>query len=207
MPVTNFDRNLIVIGAGSGGLLAAYIAAALKAGVSLIEKGQMGGDCLNTGCVPSKALIRSVRFLDQLRRAERFGFTDARAEVDFVRVMERVRSVVERVAPHDSVERYTSLGVDVIQGEARIVDPYTVEVNGRRLTSRGIIVATGARPLIPPIPGVERVDCLTSDTLWRLRTLPRRLLVLGGGPIGCELAQCFARFGSAVTIVEMAPGC
>ncbi|OQX46903.1 MAG: hypothetical protein B0D86_00910, partial [Candidatus Sedimenticola endophacoides] len=181
------------------------IAAALKAGVTLIEKGRMGGDCLNTGCVPSKALIRSARFLDQLRRAERFGFTDARAEVDFARVMERVRSVVERVAPHDSVERYTSLGVDVIQGEARIVDPYTVEVNGQRLTSRGIIVATGARPLIPPIPGVERVDCLTSDTLWRLRTLPRRLLVLGGGPIGCELAQCFACFGSAVTIVEMAP--
>ncbi|OQX31577.1 MAG: pyridine nucleotide-disulfide oxidoreductase [Candidatus Sedimenticola endophacoides] len=202
---TTFDRNLIVIGAGSGGLVAAYIAAALKAGVTLIEKGRMGGDCLNTGCVPSKALIRSARFLDQLRRAERFGFTDARAEVDFARVMERVRSVVERVAPHDSVERYTSLGVDVIQGEARIVDPYTVEVNGQRLTSRGIIVATGARPLIPPIPGVERVDCLTSDTLWRLRTLPRRLLVLGGGPIGCELAQCFARFGSAVTIVEMAP--
>ncbi|MET0107193.1 MAG: FAD-dependent oxidoreductase [Sedimenticola sp.] len=201
----SFDRNLVVIGAGSGGLVAAYIAAAVKAKVTLIEKHKMGGDCLNTGCVPSKALIRSARFLAQTRRASEFGFKNASAEFDFADVMERVSGVVKQVEPHDSVERYTGLGVEVIQGEAKITSPYSVEVNGQTLTTRNIVVATGARPFVPPIEGIDQVDYLTSDNLWELRELPRRLVVLGGGPIGCELAQSFARFGSEVTIVEMAP--
>ncbi|MES9937556.1 MAG: FAD-dependent oxidoreductase [Sedimenticola sp.] len=201
----SFDRNLVVIGAGSGGLVAAYIAAAVKAKVTLIEKHKMGGDCLNTGCVPSKALIRSARFLAQTRRASEFGFKSASAEFDFADVMERVSGVVKQVEPHDSVERYTGLGVEVIQGEAKITSPYSVEVNGQTLTTRNIVVATGARPFVPPIEGIDQVDYLTSDNLWELRELPRRLVVLGGGPIGCELAQSFARFGSEVTIVEMAP--
>ncbi len=193
-----FDRDIVVIGAGSGGLVSAYIGAAVKAKVSLIEKHRMGGDCLNTGCVPSKALIRSARFLSQVNRAREFGFDSASVEFDFARVMERVQRVIHQVEPHDSVERYTDLGVDCIQGEAQITSPYSVEVNGRTLTTRNIIVATGGRPAVPPIPGIETIDYLTSDTIWALRTLPKRLLVLGGGPIGCELAQCFARFGSHV---------
>ena len=200
-----FDRNLIVIGAGSGGLVASLIAAAVKARVTLIEKHKMGGDCLNTGCVPSKALIRSARYIAQTRRASEFGFKSASVEFDFADMMERVQRVVKRIEPHDSVERFTSLGVDVIQGEARITSPYSVEVNGRKLTTRNIIVATGARPFVPPIKGLSDIPYLTSDNLWEIRELPRRLLVLGGGPIGCELAQSFARFGSHVTVVEMLP--
>lgn len=200
-----FDRNLVVIGAGSGGLVSAYIAAAVKAKVTLIEKHKMGGDCLNTGCVPSKALIRSARYLAQTRRAQEYGFKSASAEFNFSEVMERVQRVVKTVEPHDSVERYTGLGVEVIEGEAMIKSPYEVQVNGQTLTTRNIVVATGARPFVPPIPGLDQIPYLTSDSLWSLRELPKRLLVLGGGPIGCELAQCFARFGSQVTIVEMAP--
>ncbi|HEY5683728.1 MAG TPA: FAD-dependent oxidoreductase [Sulfuricaulis sp.] len=194
----HFDRDLIVIGAGSGGLVSAYIGAAVKAKVSLIEKHRMGGDCLNTGCVPSKALIRSAKFLSHARRAREFGFESVVVDFDFARVMERVQRVIREIEPHDSVERYTELGVDCIQGEARITSPYTVTVNGRTLTTRNIVVATGGRPVVPPIPGIEATGYLTSDTVWELRTLPGRLLVLGGGPIGCELAQCFARFGSHV---------
>ncbi|HEC15809.1 MAG TPA: pyridine nucleotide-disulfide oxidoreductase [Sedimenticola sp.] len=201
----SFDRNIIVIGAGSGGLVTAYIAAAVKARVSLIEKHRMGGDCLNTGCVPSKALIRSSRFLADAKRVSELGLKSARVEFDFADVMERVQRVIKTVEPHDSVERYTGLGVDVIQGAARIVSPWKVEVDGRELTTRNIVIATGARPFVPPIPGIEEIDYLTSDNLWDLRELPERMLVLGGGPIGCELAQCFARFGSRVTMVEMAP--
>ncbi|EGW55363.1 FAD-dependent oxidoreductase [Candidatus Endoriftia persephonae] len=201
----SFDRNLVVIGGGSAGLVSAYIAAAVKAKVSLIEKHKMGGDCLNTGCVPSKALIRSSRLLAQSRRAQEWGFDSMDVKFDFGRVMERVQRVVKQVEPHDSVERYSSLGVDVIEGEARITSPYTVEVDGRELTTRNIIVATGARPFVPPIPGLDQIDYLTSDNLWQLRELPQRLLVLGGGPIGCELSQAFARFGAKVTMVEMAP--
>ncbi len=201
-----FDRNLIVIGAGSGGLVAAYIAAAVKAKVTLIEKHRMGGDCLNTGCVPSKALIRSARFLAQVRRAQEFGFESATVEFDFGRIMQRVQSVIKKVEPHDSVERYTALGVDVIKGEARVRSPFEVEVNGKILTTRNIIIATGARPFVPAIPGLMDLDYLTSDNLWQLRSLPKHLLVLGGGPIGCELAQSFARFGtdsgSKVIIVQ-----
>jgi pyruvate/2-oxoglutarate dehydrogenase complex dihydrolipoamide dehydrogenase (E3) component/uncharacterized membrane protein YdjX (TVP38/TMEM64 family) len=200
-----FDCNIVVIGAGSGGLVASYIAAAVKAKVVLIEKRKMGGDCLNTGCVPSKALIRSARFLAQVRRAEEYGFKPLRAEFDFAEVMERVKGVVEKVAPHDSVERYTSLGVEVIEGEARITSPYTVEVNGMTITTRNIVIASGARPFVPPIKGLDQLNYLTSDNLWGIRELPRRLLVLGGGPIACELAQCFARFGSRVTVIIRGP--
>lgn len=201
----HFDRNLVVIGAGSGGLVTAYIAAAVKAKVTLIEKHKMGGDCLNTGCVPSKALLRSAKFLSHVNRAREFGIKSARAEFDFAEVMERVRRIIQTVEPHDSIERYTELGVEVIEGEARIVSPYTVEVNGQTLTTRAIVIATGARPFVPPIPGIEDMDYLTSDTIWDLRELPKRLLVLGGGPIGSELTQAFARFGSQVTQVEMLP--
>ena len=200
-----FDYNLAVIGAGSAGLVTSYIGAAVKAKVALIEKHRMGGDCLNTGCVPSKALIRSARLVAEARHAERFGLDRATVEFDFGRVMERVQAVVRRIEPHDSVERYTGLGVDVIQGEGRLVSPWEIEVDGRRLSARNIVIATGARPLVPDLPGLEAVDYLTSDTVWGLRELPRRLVVLGGGPIGVELAQCFARFGSEVTVVEMAP--
>jgi len=207
---SKFERNLVVIGAGSAGLVSAYIAAAVRARVTLVEKHQMGGDCLNTGCVPSKALIRSAKLLAQARRATDYGFKSMHAEFDFAQVMERVRRVVATVEPHDSVERYAALGVDCVQGEAKIISPWEVEVKDadggtRNITTRSIIVAAGARPYVPPIPGIETMDCLTSDTLWGLRELPRRLLVLGGGPIGCELTQCFARFGSKVTQVEMQP--
>jgi pyruvate/2-oxoglutarate dehydrogenase complex dihydrolipoamide dehydrogenase (E3) component/uncharacterized membrane protein YdjX (TVP38/TMEM64 family) len=200
-----FERNLVVIGAGSAGLVAAYIAAAVRAKVTLIEKGRMGGDCLNTGCVPSKALIRSARLVAQIRDAHRFGLRSATAEVDFAAIMERVQRVIRDIEPHDSVERYTQLGVECISGRARITSPWSVEVNGRTLTTRSIVIATGAEPFVPPIPGIDAVGCLTSETVWNLRELPQRLLVLGGGPIGCELAQAFARLGSQVTQVEMLP--
>ena len=205
-----FDRNLVVIGAGSAGLVTAYIAAAVKARVTLVEKNRMGGDCLNTGCVPSKALIRSAKLLAQIARSQEFGIASARAEFSFADVMERVRAVIRAVEPHDSVERYTALGVDVIEGTAKIVSPWEVEIvrtdgEKQRLSTRAIVIAAGARPFVPPIPSIEAVGYLTSDTVWNLRELPRRLLVLGGGPIGCELAQAFARFGSRVTLVEMAP--
>jgi pyruvate/2-oxoglutarate dehydrogenase complex dihydrolipoamide dehydrogenase (E3) component/uncharacterized membrane protein YdjX (TVP38/TMEM64 family) len=200
-----FDRNLVVIGAGSAGLVAAYIGATVRAKVSLIEKHRMGGDCLNTGCVPSKALIRTAKVLSLFRKAESFGLKKMNVEFDFAEVMERVQRVVKEIEPHDSVERYSALGVECIQGAAKITSPWTVEVEGKTLTTRGIVIAAGARPLVPPIPGLESIEVLTSDTLWNLRKLPRRLAVLGGGPIGCELAQAFARLGSQVTQVEMLP--
>ncbi|MGH8474687.1 MAG: FAD-dependent oxidoreductase [Methylococcales bacterium] len=204
-----FDRNMIVIGAGSAGLVTAYIAAAVKAKVTLVEKHRMGGDCLNTGCVPSKALIRSAKLLSHVRRASEFGIRELQPVFNFGDVMERVQNVIRSVEPHDSVERYTDLGVEVIQGEATIVSPWAVELKtrggSRTLTTRAIVIAAGAHPLVPPISGIENFDYLTSDNVWDLRELPGRLVVLGGGPIGCELAQCFARFGSRVTQVEMAP--
>ena len=206
----HFDRNLVVIGAGSAGLVTAYIAAAVKAKVTLVEKQRMGGDCLNTGCVPSKALIRSARLLSHMARSQEFGIASARAEFDFATVMERVQSVIRAVEPHDSIERYSALGVDVVEGSARIVSPWAVEITHKdgsiqRLSTRSMVIATGARPFVPPIPGIEEVGYLTSDTVWALRELPKRLIVLGGGPIGSELAQAFARFGAQVTQVEMAP--
>ncbi|HEY7758009.1 MAG TPA: FAD-dependent oxidoreductase [Burkholderiales bacterium] len=204
-----FDRNLVVIGAGSAGLVSAYIAAAVKAKVTLIEKHRMGGDCLHTGCVPSKALLRSAKLLSQIGRAQQWGIRSAQAQFDFGEVMERVQRVIRQVEPHDSVERYTALGVECIEGEAKIASPWSVEVTDaagkRTLTTRAIVIAAGAQPFVPPIPGLDRVGYLTSDTLWALRVLPGRLLVLGGGPIGCELAQAFARFGAKVTQVEMLP--
>ena len=200
-----FDRNLVVIGAGSAGLVSAYIAATVRAKVTLIEKHRMGGDCLNTGCVPSKALLKTARVLSQIRNSSKYGIRSATAEFDFAEVMERVQRVVRAVEPHDSLERYRGLGVECIQGEAKITSPWSVTVNGRTLTTRAIIIAAGARPLVPPIPGLDKVEVLTSDTVWGLRKLPARLLVLDDGPIGCELAQAFARLGSQVTQVEMLP--
>jgi len=200
-----FERNLIVIGGGSAGLVAAYIAAAVRAKVTLVEKERMGGDCLNTGCVPSKALIKSARVLSQIRNSQKYGIRQASADFDFADVMERVQRVVRAVEPHDSVERYTQLGVECLHGTAKITTPWTVEIDGRPLTARAIVIAAGARPLVPKIPGIENVEVLTSENVWNLRKLPPRLAVLGGGPIGCELAQAFARFGSKVTQVEMLP--
>jgi len=201
----HFDANLVVIGAGSAGLVTAYIAAASKARVVLIEKGKMGGDCLNTGCIPSKALIRSARIASYFKRAGEFGLHAGDVQVDFGRVMQRVHDVIAKVEPHDSVERYTALGVDCVQGEARIESPYAVRVGARLITTRSIVIATGGEPVLPPIPGLADVAPLTSDTLWQLDEQPRRLLILGGGPIGCEMAQAFRRLGSSVTLVEMAP--
>ncbi|WP_323874890.1 FAD-dependent oxidoreductase [Aeromonas veronii] len=198
-----YDYNLLVIGAGAGGLVTSYIAAAVKAKVALIEKHKMGGDCLNSGCVPSKALIRSARFAAEQRKAEELGFCPSHSRADFTAVMERVAEVIKEVEPHDSIERYQGLGVECIEGEARLVSPWEVEVNGQRLASRHIVIATGARPLVPKLPGLDQVPYLTSDSLWQLRTPPRRLLVLGGGPIGCELAQSFALLGIPVTLVEL----
>ncbi len=204
-----FDRNLVVIGAGSAGLVSAYIAVAVKAKVTLVEKHKMGGDCLNTGCVPSKALIKSAKLLATMKHASDYGFKSATVDFDFADVMERVQRVVREIEPHDSIERYTGLGVECLTGQAKIVSPWAVEITtaaGKQtLTTRGIIIAAGARPFVPIIPGIEETGYLTSDTLWELRRLPQRLLVLGGGPIGCELTQCFARLGSQVTQVEMLP--
>lgn len=200
----SFDTNMVVIGAGSAGLVASLIASTVKAKVTLVERHKMGGDCLNTGCVPSKALIRSARIADYARRAEEFGLESMPVQVNFRKVMERVQAVVKTIEPHDSVERFTSLGVDCVQGEARIVSPWEVEVNGSTITTRNIVIASGARPRVPQIPGLEELDYLTSDNVWELRDAPARLLVLGGGPIGCELAQAFARLGSEVTVATHA---
>jgi pyruvate/2-oxoglutarate dehydrogenase complex dihydrolipoamide dehydrogenase (E3) component/uncharacterized membrane protein YdjX (TVP38/TMEM64 family) len=213
-PPKKFDRNLIVIGAGAAGLVSAYIAAAVKAKVTLVEAHKMGGDCLNYGCVPSKALIKSASVAHTLRHASRYGLEDVAPRISFPRLMKRVQEVVAAIEPHDSVARYTGLGVDVVQGHARLLDPWTVEIsrpndNPLTLTARSIVLATGAGPYVPSLPGLEALGYVTSDTLWEafshLEHPPERLLVLGGGPIGCELAQSFARLGSQVTLVEMAP--
>ncbi|HIF9173434.1 TPA: dihydrolipoyl dehydrogenase [Photobacterium damselae] len=201
----SFDQNMVVIGAGSGGLVSAYIAAAVKAEVTLIEKHKMGGDCLNTGCVPSKALIRAAHNMAEIQRAAEFGVSTGPIAVDFKQVMTRVQNVISKIEPHDSIERYRSLGVNCITGEASIRSPWEVEVNGKIITTKNIVIATGARPLVPNIPGLQSVNYLTSDTVWSLQEQPQKLLVLGGGPIGCELAQSFARLGTNVTLVEMAP--
>lgn len=200
-----FDRNLIVIGAGAAGLVTSYIAATVRAKVTLIEKAEMGGDCLNRGCVPSKALIRAAHAAADVDRAPDFGIPAQRGMPDFATVMAHVRASIAAIEPNDSVERYTGLGVEVLQGEARIVSPWEVEVNGQRLSARHLVIATGARPFVPPIPGLDTVPYCTSDTFWALETLPQRIIVLGGGPIGCELAQSLSRFDCDVSIVEMAP--
>ncbi|MBW7471896.1 FAD-dependent oxidoreductase [Marinobacter sp. F4218] len=204
----SFDYNLLVIGGGSAGLVSAYIAAAVKAKVALIEKHKMGGDCLNTGCVPSKALIRSAKAADTLRHADRYGLEAVPVKGSFKTIMDRVQKVIAKVEPHDSPERYRKLGVECISGEASFVSPWELEVkhsDGRteRLTARSIVVATGGKPAMPPIPGLKEMEPLNSDNLWSLDTQPERLLVLGGGPIGSELAHAFARLGSQVVQVEM----
>lgn len=207
-----FDRNMIVIGAGAGGLVTSYIAAAVKAKVTLIEAGEMGGDCLNYGCVPSKAIIKSAKIADQIRHGENYGLENTVPQFSFKKVMARVQQVVADIAPHDSVERYTNLGVDVVKGYAKLIDPWTVEIQlndggMQTLTARTIVIATGARPFVPPLPGIEETGYVTSDTLWtkfaELEEAPKKLVVLGGGPIGSELAQSFARLGSNVTQIEM----
>ena len=205
-----YDRNLVVIGAGAAGLVTAYIGAAVKAKVTLVESHKMGGDCLNYGCVPSKALIKTATLARQIRHSQDYGIARAEATIDFAQVMQRVAGVVRAVEPHDSVERYTGLGVDVVIGRARITSPWHVEITRddgtqQTLSTRSIVIATGAAPFVPPLPGLDDVGYLTSDTLWELREQPPRLVVLGGGPIGCELAQSFARLGSAVTQIEMLP--
>jgi pyruvate/2-oxoglutarate dehydrogenase complex dihydrolipoamide dehydrogenase (E3) component len=204
-----YDYNMVVIGAGSAGLVSAYIAAAVKAKVALVERHQMGGDCLNTGCVPSKALIRSAKLLSHVARSREFGVREASARFDFAEVMDRVARVIATIEPHDSVERYSALGVECLNGSARITSPWSVDVEGpggkRTLTTRSIVIAAGARPFVPPIAGLEQVGYVTSDTVWKLRELPKRLVVLGGGPIGSELTQAFARLGAQVTQVEMLP--
>ncbi len=200
-----FDTNLVVLGAGSAGLVSALIAATVKAKVILIEQHRMGGDCLNTGCVPSKALLRSAKMLSYIARAREFGLKSAHAEFDFADVMERVQAIIRTIEPNDSVERYTGLGVDCIMGDATITSPYKVRVNGREIATRNIVIATGGSPFVPPIPGLAEAPHYTSDTVWSLRELPRRFVVLGGGPIGSELAQAFCRFGAAVTQVEQGP--
>jgi len=206
----SFERNMVVIGAGAAGLVTSYIAAAVKASVTLVENHKMGGDCLNYGCVPSKALIKTATLLRQMRHSADYGVAEATFRLDFAQVMQRVARIVSDIEPNDSVARYTGLGVDVRIGSAKIIDPWHVQITAadgsvQTLSTRSIVIATGARPFVPPLPGLDGVGYLTSDTLWGLRELPPRLLVLGGGPIGCELAQAFARLGSSVTQVEMGP--
>ncbi|MBX2870372.1 MAG: FAD-dependent oxidoreductase [Acidiferrobacterales bacterium] len=203
--MSKFDANLVVIGAGSAGLVSAYIGSAIKAKVILIEKGKMGGDCLNTGCVPSKSLIASAKLLHQIKHSQNWGIKSASAEFDFADIMNRVKTIIATIEPHDSVERYQSLGVEVIQGEATLKSPTEVEVNGRTISTRNIIIASGAKPFVPPIEGLDQIPYLTSDNIWDMQELPKKMVVLGGGPIGCELAQCFGRFGCDVSIVEMLP--
>jgi len=209
----SFDRNLVVIGAGSAGLVSALIGATVKAKVTLVEAKDMGGDCLNTGCVPSKALIKSAKVAAMMRGADKYGLTATQPEVPFRAVIARVLGAVKAIEPHDSVERYEGLGVDVVKGYAKIIDPWTVEIarnDGatQRLTTRSIVIASGAEPVVPPIPGIEGSGYLTSETMWdafaQMDAAPARVAVLGGGPIGCELAQALARLGSKVTQVEMA---
>ena len=197
-----FDRNLIVIGAGTAGLVAALVAAKSGAVVTLAEAHEMGGDCLNTGCVPSKALIHAARLVAQAQAGSVLGLFGPVGFIDSAAAMAYVRASIAAVAPHDSVERYRGLGVDVRHGRAKITSPWSIEVEGETLTTRSIIIATGAEPAVPPIPGLEETGYVTSETLWRLEQAPKRLLILGGGPIACELSQAFARLGSAVTVVQ-----
>jgi dihydrolipoamide dehydrogenase len=198
-----FDYNMVVIGAGSAGLVTAYISAAVKSKVALVEKNKMGGDCLNTGCVPSKALLKSAKVMNTVKGAQEFGIEASLKSVDFKKVMGRIHKVIQDIEPHDSIERYTKLGVECIKGSAEIISPWEVKVNNQILTTKNITIATGASPTIPPIPGIEDVNILTSENLWKLKELPSRLTILGGGPIGCEMAQAFSRLGSQVTLIEM----
>ncbi|MGE0174265.1 MAG: NAD(P)/FAD-dependent oxidoreductase [Oligoflexales bacterium] len=197
------DRfNVVVIGAGAAGLVSAYISAAVKAKVALVEKGKMGGDCLNYGCVPSKTLIKSAKFIEDMRRHKDFGVQKVDFVFDFKDVMRRLHEKIQRIEPHDSAERYRSLGVECFQGEAEIIDAHSVRVGDKVLRTQNIVLAMGASPAIPSLAGLDKVDFLTSENLWDLKELPKKLVVLGGGPVGCEMAQCFARLGSKVVQIE-----
>jgi len=206
-----FDQNMIVIGAGAGGLVTSYIAAAVKAKVTLVEAGKMGGDCLNYGCVPSKAIIKSAKMAEQIRHGANYGLENSTPQFSFKKVLARVHKVIADIAPHDSIERYTKLGVNVVKGYGKLIDPWTVEIQlndggTQILTARTIVIATGAQPFVPLLPGIEETGYVTSDTLWskfaQLEQAPQKLVVLGGGPIGCELAQSLSRLGSSVTQIE-----
>jgi len=200
-----FDSNVVVIGAGSAGLVSSLIVTSAKGKVVLIEKDKMGGDCLHRGCIPSKSLIRSSRVMSYIKRANEFGIDTTPGEINFVKIMDRVKAIIKTIEPHDSIERFTSLGVECVKGEAKIESPFLVSVNGRKISTRSIIIATGASPRVPDIPGIENINYLTSDSIWGLQELPKRLLVVGAGPIGCELAQAFSKLGSKVTQIDMAP--
>lgn len=197
-----FEYNTVVIGAGSAGLVTSYITSLLKAKVALVEKHKMGGDCLNTGCVPSKALIKSAKIFGIAKNSKKYGIKNINIDFNFSEIMERVQNVIKKIEPHDSVERYSSLGVDCLKGNAKIISPWEVKVDNKTLTTKNIVIASGARPFVPNLEGLDEVQYVTSDNLWDIKTLPRKMIVLGGGAIGCELTQCFARFGSKVTIIE-----
>ena len=201
--MSKYEANIVVIGAGSAGLVSAYIASVVKAKVILVERHKMGGDCLNTGCVPSKAILRSAKIANYMRRAEEFGLQSVEVKPVFGKVMQRVQKIIKEIEPHDSIERYTELGVECVTGEAEIIDANTVKVGNRSITTKSIIIAAGARPFVPPIEGLDKIEYLTSDNVWELQDQPKRLVVLGGGPIGCELSQAFSKLGSEVTVVEM----
>lgn len=197
-----FDYNIIIIGAGSAGLVASYISSLLKAKVALIEKNEMGGDCLNTGCVPSKALIRVAKIFNDIKRSQKFGIHQITIDYDFAQIMEHIQEIIHKVAPHDSIERYTALGVDCYQGEAKILSPYLIQINNQTFSTKNIIIATGGTPIIPNIEGIHAVNPLTTDTIWNIREQPKHLIIIGGGPVSCELSQCFARIGTKVTIIQ-----
>lgn len=201
----DFDYNMVVLGAGSAGLVTAYISTAVNAKVALIEKNKMGGDCLNTGCVPSKAILKTSKIVHSIKESHKYGIKEASYSLDFKEVMGRVHKVIDEIEPHDSVERYTKLGVDCIKGTAKIISPWEVEIDGKRITAKNITIATGASPFVPPLKGIESVNYLTSENLWELQELPKELVILGAGPIGLEMAQAFQRLGSQVTVIEMAP--
>ena len=201
-----FDYNLIVIGGGAAGLVSSYIGAAVNARVALIEKHKMGGDCLNTGCVPSKALIKTAQFLEQARQSKKLGLDKAEVHYEYSDVMKRVQKIIKKIEPHDSRERYTELGVECMQGTATITSPWTVTVDGtngqQEISARSIIVAAGASPVVPHLPNIDQIQYVTSDTIWDMKDLPKKLIVIGGGAIGCELAQAFKRLGSEVILIE-----
>ncbi|MBT6530712.1 MAG: FAD-dependent oxidoreductase [Betaproteobacteria bacterium] len=201
-----FDYNLIVIGGGAAGLVSSYIGASVNARVALIEKHKMGGDCLNTGCVPSKALIKTAQFLEQARQSKKLGLDKAEVHYEYSDVIKRVQKIIKKIEPHDSRERYTELGVECMQGTATITSPWTVTVDGtngqQEISARSIIVAAGASPVVPHLPNIDQIQYVTSDTIWDMKDLPKKLIVIGGGAIGCELAQAFKRLGSEVILIE-----
>jgi pyruvate/2-oxoglutarate dehydrogenase complex dihydrolipoamide dehydrogenase (E3) component len=203
--MANSEFDLVVIGGGAGGLVVAAGGAALGAKVALVEKHKLGGDCLWYGCVPSKTLLKSARIAHQMRHADRWGLDPAPPHPDLARVMERVARVIRSIEPNDSPERFRGLGVDVIFGSGAFTGPDVFEVEGRRLTARTFIIATGSRPAVPHIPGLDAVPYLTNETIFHLREPVPHLLIVGAGPIGCEMAQAFRRLGSVVTVIDVAP--